>query len=445
MNRTALLAVHDGTEPTLEAALASQAGTGVMIYADAETCAAADGQAALLTAVATSVRAFGHVHVLAELPEAVLGAGVARGRTLAEALRCEGASVDARQGADEHPEWPILLIGATSPPGHGAARVVLRASWSGWTATVAPAADAVPDVDPACPLAAIAAGALGVSEVFGAIRARPGEDSGFRTATMNLWCPGGDDAGPVLRYAPRDWWLVGLGHLGQAQAWVLSWLPYRSGEPTEIVVQDTDRTILANHSTGLLTPRGSTGAPKTRLVAAALEDSGFATSILERRLGADLRVADTEPHVALLGVDNLPTRRLTSGAGWRFAVDVGLGAGSADFSSMLLRRFPGAQRSEEVAAWTSTPAGPPEVPASAAFRDLATRGDPCGVITLAGTAVGLSFVGVVAACLAVAEACRELNGGPGHDILTFDLVTMHTTEALAAAPADVIGATLDSW
>ncbi|MEV4050773.1 hypothetical protein AB0J55_06255 [Amycolatopsis sp. NPDC049688] len=442
VHRTALLAMHDDTEPTLDAALTAQAETGVMIFADADACVTVDGQAALLTAAATGVRAFGHVHVLADVPDARVLAGVARGRSLIETLRGEGVEVLADTTLVEDRRRPILLIGATAAPEHGAGQIVLRASWFGWTATVTPAADAASGSDTTCPLAAVTAGALGISEIFGAMRARPGEDSGYRTATVNLWHPGSDeDAGPALAHAPLGWWLVGLGHLGQAHAWVLSWLPYQAEQPVEVVLQDTDRTILANHSTGVLTPRGSTGTPKTRLVAAALEHAGFTTRIVERRLGADLHVADTEPHVALLGVDNLPTRRLTSTAGWRFAVDVGLGSGHADFSSMLLRRFPGTRRSEDVIAW-NTPPQAAVVPASTAFRDLATRGDPCGVVTLAGTAVGAAFVGVIAACLAVAEACRELHGGPGHDVLTLDLAAMDTTTAPADIPADVVSTSL---
>jgi hypothetical protein len=443
VHRTALLAMHDDTEPTLDAALAAHAETGVIICADTYTCTTIDGQAALLTAVATGVRAFGHVQVLAEVTETIVHSGVARGQSLAEALRREGATITTSTGAPVGRRWPVLLIGTTRPPAHDAAQLVLRASWSGWTATVSPTRDTIAKPDTTCPLAAVAAGALGISEIFGATRASPGNDSGFRTATVNLWRPGTDnDTGPALTHAPLGWWLVGLGHLGQAHAWALSWLPYPPGRAVEVVLQDTDRTVSANHSTGLLTPRGSTGIPKTRLAAAALEHAGFSTRILERRLGSDLRASDNESHVALLGVDNLPTRRLTSTVGWRLAIDVGLGSGLADFSSLLLRRFPGNQRSDEVTAWKTQPAGPPTIPTSQAFRALATHSDPCGVVILADTAVGAAFVGVIAACLATAEACRELHAGPGHDVLTLDLTSMDTTMAVADIPADVISTPL---
>ena len=142
-----------------------------------------------------------------------------------------------------------------------------------------------------------------------------------------------------------------LGHLGQASAWAISCLPYADPASIEAVLQDTDRTTPANYSTGILTPEGSDGVRKTRLTAAALENAGLTTRIIERRAGRDFRAAPGECHVALLGVDNLPTRRLTSGAGWTLAIDTGLGDQPGNFDSILIHRFPGGRRSDEIPAW----------------------------------------------------------------------------------------------
>ena len=78
-------------------------------------------------------------------------------------------------------------------------------------------------------------------------------------------------AEPNLSHAPSGWWIVGLGHLGQAYSWVISWLDYSDPTLVSIVLQDTDGTVPANHSTGVLTPKESSGRPKTRLVSEALE------------------------------------------------------------------------------------------------------------------------------------------------------------------------------
>jgi hypothetical protein len=450
IHRTALLSVHDGSQPTLEAALAAHAATGVVLCGDQSVCHEITGQAALLTATVTAKRAFGHVIVAAAAPQAVITTGIFTGRTIADALTREGARLVTAAhltGIDER--WPVVLIGprTPAPPQISQAsmisRPVLRASWSGWEAVVGDSA--VPAHicgGPHCVLAAIAAGALGISEAFGRVRSWPGSDAGFRSVTLNLWnpYPNAVDHGPAFEHAPCAWWLVGLGHLGQAYSWVISWLRYTDPSAIEIVLQDTDRTNPANYSTGVLTPEGSVGRRKTRIVAAALGHAGFDTRIIERRLGSDLRAAPAECHVALIGVDNLPTRKLTSAAGWPFAIDIGLGAGPDNFSSLLMRRFPGTQRSGQVTGWAQNSQLPVGIPASPAFTDLAAHHDQCGVVQLAGKAVGASFVGIVAACLGVAEASRELHGGEGHDIRTLDLTTMDSSTAPATTPANVVSA-----
>lgn len=86
--------------------------------------------------------------------------------------------------------------------------------------------------------------------------------------------------GPAPGACPAAWWLVGLGHLGQAYSWVLSLLNYEKPSQVRVVLQDTDKTTPANHSTGLLTPAGPNGLHKTRLIAAAStpSDSTLASS-----------------------------------------------------------------------------------------------------------------------------------------------------------------------
>lgn len=79
-------------------------------------------------------------------------------------------------------------------------------------------------------LAAIAAAAIGISEAFSTVHPKAGSDAGFRTIELNLWNPNGptEDTRPALTYARHAWWLIGLGHLGQAYAWVVIWLNYET-------------------------------------------------------------------------------------------------------------------------------------------------------------------------------------------------------------------------
>jgi hypothetical protein len=64
-------------------------------------------------------------------------------------------------------------------------------------------------------------------------------------------------------------------------------------------------------------------------------------------------------------------------------------------------------------------------------KPMARYSTTTGVTELAGKAVGAAFVGVAAACLAIAEAVRELHGGTGHDTLLLSL----TTTAARTSPA----------
>lgn len=444
IDRTVLIAMHDGTAETFEAAVEAHASTGVIIVGDAHICSTMGGQAALLTAVTTAVRAFGNVRVIVASPQDTILAGVNRGQALGAAVEVEGAQIiPADKVSEADQRWPILLIGPTASVSTRApaAAPVLRAQWRGWTATVGPARPQTTSGAPqdTCILAAIAAAAMGISEVFNVLRGRQGSDAGYRDASLNLWNPGKpDDVGPALRHAPAQWWLVGLGHLGQAYSWVLSWLDYAQPSKVQVVLQDTDRTTPANHSTGMLTQSDSTDVLKTRLIAAALDAVGYDTRIIERRLDNGLKVSSDDVHVALLGVDNLPARRLISTVGWRFAIDAGLGAGPADFSSILLRRFPGKTPSTDVVGWTESQSAAAVVPDTPAFTDLRGRTDACGLAELAGKAAGASFVGAVAATLAVAEAVRELHDGQGIQVTAVSLDNLELSCVAATSVGDVI-------
>ena len=427
VSRTALLAVFNNSAVSVEAALDMQARTGVVICADVQVCSDYSGQAALLTAVRTAARAFGIVWVvLPDCDPAVLG-GPHRGEPLRNVLFREGVRLhedsETIQLVDPR---PVILIGSDvpSPDVSPPTKVQLRVTWSEWTAVVTPTSRGAEPCDRDCVLAAIAAGALAVNEAFGAVEARPGSDRGHRIVHLDLYAPLAEGGRPpAITWAPNAWWLVGLGHLGQAFSWAISWLPYLTPSEVEVALQDTQTTTESNHSTGILTVKGSDGEHKTRMVAAKLEGAGLSTRLHERRLGKDLRREPTESHVALLGIDNLAARRLISDVGWKLALDVGLGRGPDGYASMHLVRFPGGRTSDQIPAWQD--GADPAVPDAALLNSPALRAlherDACGAVTLAGTAAGASFVGVVAGCLAVAEACRELNGGAPSEVIDLDL------------------------
>jgi hypothetical protein len=157
----------------------------------------------------------------------------------------------------------------------------------------------------------------------------------------------------------------------------------------------------------------SIGQLKPRVVAAVLEDAGFDTRLIERRLASGAGRLPAEPALALLGMDKVEPRRLISDVGWEYAVDVGLGAGPVDFTGINIHTFPAAGHSGTLQAWQQRESDRRSTRAMSqrAYQDAERAGaSPCGLVQLAHTAVAAPFVGIVAACLAVADPIRVLHG-----------------------------------
>jgi len=408
-NRTALLLAHELGDAVEGAG--RQHRSRVLIVAGSDVCTTRNGHAALLTAVKTAVRAFGAVGVaLTDSAAEVLG-GPEKGLSLASAVIGEGAQlVDVETAAFDD---SVIVLGEC-PHAATPRATWLTAYWTGWTAAAAPTGDLARAQVPidGNVLAAIAAGALVVAERFFTLLPSPELGVGRRLVEVDLWEPDGTSyvPPPTLAYSPALWWLLGLGHLGQGFAHAISWLDFAAPSEIQVVLQDTQVTVSANHSTGVLTPAGSEGERKTRIAAAALDKCGYETVIVERRMTRFTPAQREDMHVALVGVDNLATRREIDDYNWRTAIDVGIGSGARDFAGITIMRFPG-RPSAEVPAWKSEPHQSGRRP------KLSAPGlDACGLTELNGVAVGASFVGAIAGALAVAEACRALHGGAAYAI-----------------------------
>ncbi|THD11268.1 hypothetical protein [Metallibacterium scheffleri] len=287
----------------------------------------------------------------------------------------------------------------------------LQVSFDGWTAQVAPGRDSRLAEHEGNPLAGVLAGALAVSETFLHFAGVAAEAT-HRGVTLSLWQPGKRhaDPGPALAYLPSRAWLVGLGHLGQAYAWGYAWLPLAPGPAPELWLADDDKLVDANLETGVLSERNRLGDYKTRIVSAWLEARGIQTRIIERRLGTGVRLEPEEPQLILSGVDRNRARHILAEAGGRL-VDAGLGATASNFDTIAVRAFPNPRSAADL--W------PLDVAASPAAERLAEdnpayaalSADRCGRVRLAERAVGVPFVGAVAATFAWAQALRDLHGG----------------------------------
>src|SRR6266436_6482390 len=148
-------------------------------------------------------------------------------------------------------------------------------------------------------LAPAVATAVCAAEAF-AFHAGDHPMAGRRATGLSLWRPGADwqaadPSEPALTYLPSRLWLIGLGNLGQAFAWLLAWLPYKNRSEVELVLQDFDRIAESNDSTSLLSTLESIGRKKTRAIGAWLESIGFSTALEERRFGEWTQRAMHEP------------------------------------------------------------------------------------------------------------------------------------------------------
>ena len=74
---------------------------------------------------------------------------------------------------------------------------------------------------------------------------------------MSLWRPDLDIDDPEalgipVEYLPRELWVLGLGHLGNAYLWSLATLPYEDPKAVEFALFDFDKVEKDNVETGVI-------------------------------------------------------------------------------------------------------------------------------------------------------------------------------------------------
>ena len=402
-------------------------------------------QAMLLTAVNAASRAFvGGVRVRIRGEGGRLRVRWGGGEGLAAAIQNFGGEIVESL----EPQYPTLVIG--DPNGRPPGKVVLHATWEGWTGGVVEDPHHRLPESTEFPLAGVLAAALGVSEAFQHVRGFA--MAGRRSVGTSLWQPAEDwrqerAYGEPCPYLPSKLWLVGLGHLGQAYAWALGLLPYKDTADVELMLQDCESIVDANRSTGLLSRSSSVGRRKTRVVAESLERLGFKTLITERRFDSTTRRCGDEPRLALVGVDDVVPRRGLEGAGFDVIIDAGLGRDAQSYLDILLHSFPSGL--EAASAWPDRGVATPDLLlGQPGYRDLRHRlittqgvgggeGDiDCGIVNVAGRSVGAAFVGCVAAAHVLAEALRVLNGGPRFEVTSLSLRSPDAARAVTNARAN---------
>jgi hypothetical protein len=402
-------------------------------------------QAALATIVNAASRAYkGGVHVQM-IADPVLTTGWSSGSVASSTVTRYGGTIASELNGDR----PTLVIGS---PNAVVGNPVLHLTWDGWSAGVLQQADgrlgSVGNV-----MAGTLAAGLGISETFQ--RALGAAVPGRRDVGVSLWRPdldwcSADAVGPRLEYLPAELWLLGLGHLGQAYAWILGMFPYAKPTDCDVGLMDFDTVVAGNLATQLLSTQDHIGIRKTRVVAAALERLGVRTRNVERAFDEQFHVVSHsdpnrhEPLVALAGFDDIAPRKLLGDAGFERVVDAGLGAGPVEYLDMVLHMFPAAVGPEH--AFVEAPSREPVM--SQAYKAEIVRqaangidqtAARCGMLEIANVTVGAAFVGTVAGTLAIADILRVLHDGQNYSIIALDLREPNRIKAITNAdPATYI-------
>jgi hypothetical protein len=383
-------------------------------------------QLAVLTATVVASRCFPGA-VVAALDERTAAAPLrvwpSLGLTLGQALLGLGAALTT-SGAGTGGN-AVVFGDAAAPPR------ALRVTFDGWIAATGPAAvvDRMRERE-FCPLSGVLAGSLAVSEVFMSF-AQVSIEATRRPVALSLWRPEADvrsDAaqGVPVQVLPKELWALGLGHLGNAYLWTLAGLPYAKPAEVKVFLADFDEIEPENVDAGVLFTENTRGL-KTRACGAWLEERGFRTRLVERRVDARFRRGDGEPGLAFCGFDSNPARRAIAPAEFLRVIESGLGGTADNFDTISLHTLPNARSAAELWPDASLDEQRADIARRQRIADESTAyaglGDECGRFELAGKAVAVPFVGTAAASLVMAEALRLYHDGPAYADLKLRLAT----------------------
>jgi hypothetical protein len=109
-----------------------------------------------------------------------------------------------------------------------------------------------------------------------------------------------------------------------------------------LFLQDADAAEAGNLPIQILTKPDRIGRKKAQNAAHWSDDRGFRTTIIEIRFAEGGFRSAGEPGLALVGMDNLATRRAAAGSNFDLVLDAGLGATAPEIFDIRVHGFPGA-------------------------------------------------------------------------------------------------------
>lgn len=442
----------DRDQITTDAVLARRKLYKVALQCGPDVARSRTLQLAVLTAANIANRCFpGAVKVVLEpsLEAAGLLLWPSIQQTFGQAL-IDLLGTDALASPDHfEPDGPILLFGEVPSTPRA-----LRVTFDGWIAKVGP----VETVSPLpqreyCSLSGVLAGSLAIAELFFSF-AEISIEATRRTVGLSLWRPDLDIDDPAalgiqVQFLPRELWVLGLGHLGNAYLWSLATLPYADPASVEISLNDFDRIETDNADTSLLFHAGDEGSHKTRVCCRWLEARGFRTRLMERPFDSNFRCREDEARLALCGFDSNEVRREFAKAEFLRVLESGLGGTADNFDTISFHTLPNPRSVEEL--WPVPSAEEKRAQAQQLERMARDNSvyallddNDCGRAALAGKSVAVPFVGAAAAAIVLAETLRLLHGGPAYTGIKVALTNLSARFAPTTrnyGPKDLAGLT----
>jgi len=429
----------DRDETTIEAALERRQHYKVTLWCGGDVAQSYTLQLAVLTAANIATRCFpGAVRIALKpsLAEAPLLLWPCLGWTFEQAL----TSIIGPAALAEHDtniEAHAVVFGDANTPARA-----LRATFDGWIAKVGPATTVTRLQEREyCSLSGILAGAFAIAELFLDF-AEVSIEATRRAVALSLWRPDLPVCDPraiglPMEFLPRDFWTLGLGHLGNGYLWAAATLPYPDPRKAEIYLNDYDKVEVDNVETSLLLAADNIGQYKTRACGTWLEKRGFRTRFIERPFDGYFRRRENEPvepGLALCGFDSNPARRYLATAKFIRVVECGLGGTPNNFDTISIHTFPNPRSAGEL--WPDP--SPDEIARTRDHDERMVRENPayvpidadeCGRYNLAGKAIAVPFVGAIAATLVVAETIRLFHGGQTYTDIKMSMANIEARTA----------------
>jgi hypothetical protein len=411
----------DGDQADADAVLARRQAYAVTLNCGDDVASSYTLQLAVLTAAAIASRCFpGAVRtaISPTLANAPLLIWPWLGLTFDQAVTgILGSCIEVN---DQTPT-PRALIFGDAPMTKGA----LRVTFDGWIAKSGPA-DSVSRLPEReyFSVVGILAASLALSELFASF-AEINLEATRRQVGMSLWRPDLDierpeALGTPVAHLPQSFYVLGLGHLGNAYLWSIATLPYLKPEDLQLVLLDFDIVVKDNVETGVIFAAEFINRFKAHACDDWLVRHGFQRArLIERRFDATFRRQDDEPALALCGFDSNPARRDLLNAGFLRTIESGLGGTANNFDTISFHTLPNPRKVEEL--WPDL--SKEEAEKIAAEQERVARDNPgyqklgrdtCGRRDLAGKSVAVPFVGTAAASLVIAEAVKLLHDGPAY-------------------------------